>query len=70
MREKDQPKCFGKCASCFYNQINACMAIAGDDLYISFSDRELSAMRTSRYHRTLQSNIQIAKTYTPERVIA
>ena len=70
MKSTNQPKCLGKCATCFYNQINGCIAVAGDDFYLSFSDNELRAINNHGYHKLLQSSIKYAQTYQVEKVIA
>lgn len=61
MSAKEQPKCLGKCSTCFYNQINACVAKTGDDLYLSFSISELDAIGKSAYHYSLQKTLKKMK---------
>lgn len=70
MRETDQPKCFGKCNTCFYNQINGCVALPGDDFYLNFSDREIQAIRRSNYYQSLQERLQFVRTKPAARIIA
>lgn len=71
MKATNQPKCLGKCSTCFYHQINGCIAIAGDDFYLSFSESELQAISNHNYHKSLQANLKFVRTVpVAERIIA
>lgn len=70
MNSTDRPKCAGKCATCFYSQINGCIALAGDDFYLNFSGSELKEIANHAYNKALQNKLKFISTTPVEKIIA
>ena len=65
-----QPKCATKCINCYYNQLNKCIAQAGDDFFIDIDIEKESSKKIKKLQKNLITEIEMHFEITGKRNIA